>query len=62
MARTSLKVISVYLNDKDYKTVSDASAKEDRSMSNFLKLHGVAAAKQILDEVKASKKAARAGS
>jgi hypothetical protein len=48
MARTSLKVISVYLNDTDYDRVSRAAALADRSMSNYLKRAGIAQAKSDL--------------
>lgn len=35
MARTNLKVLSVYLNDKDHKTIKDTALLENRSMSNY---------------------------
>lgn len=35
MARTNLKVLSVYLEEGDHKTVSDAAAREARTMSNY---------------------------
>jgi uncharacterized protein (DUF1778 family) len=49
MARTNLKVISVYLNDRDYTRVQNAAALQNRSMSNFLHTIGVAAAQDVIE-------------
>lgn len=50
MARTNLKVISVYLNEGDYKAVKRASEGQNRSMSNFLHTVGVQAAHDYNDQ------------
>lgn len=61
MARTNLKPVSVYMTEEQWKTLTDAAALENRSLSNFLLTLGLQRAEEMGVTLRAKTKKAVSG-